>query len=103
MNTKAFPFAIEVEAVPYNPTTVEFLFGKGAKYNPDYNENTMACDVIFEMVKDAITYCLQAKMDFLVKTKQEPQDMNERDKAFWDYLEEKENQYKKIQKTIRSL
>ncbi len=103
MKTKPFPFTLEVEAVPYGPKTVEYLFGKGAKYNADYSEDTMARDVVFEMLKDAITYCLQAKMDHLVKTKQEPKDMNERDKAFWDYLEGKEEQYRKIEKTIRSI
>lgn len=103
MNTKSFPFKVEVEAVPYGPETVEYLFGKGAPYIADYSEDTMARDVIFELVKDAITYCLKAKMDFLVKTKQEPENMNERDKAFWDYLENKEQQYRKIEKTISSI
>ena len=103
MKPKVFPFKLEVEAVPYGPETVEYLFGEGATYITDYPEDTMARDIVFEMVKDAITYCLEAKMDFLAKTKKEPEDMNERDKAFWDHLEGKEKQYRKIEQTIRPI
>lgn len=101
---KTFCYQIEVDAIPYNAETVEELFGKGSKYNSDYPEDCIAREVVSNLVRDAILSVLERKMNFISRRKiQDIEKMNDSDKIFWDYLCEKENQYRKIESTIKCI
>ena len=96
-----FKFELEVEAVPYRPDTVEYLFGKGASFM-DYPAHIMASEFLGELIKDAIGEVLHSKTLLIMRTKtDDPAEMNERDRMFWEYLCDKEERYNKIAKTTR--
>lgn len=99
--TKKFSYQVDVDAVPLNSDTTEYYFGKGATFNPDYPEDTFGQDILFDMVKDAITYVLQAKSSYLARTKLTDEQLSS--DHFWQHLEEKEKQYRQIEKSIKRL
>lgn len=100
---KKFYYQIEVEEIPYSPYTVEQLFGKGAKYNPDYSEDCIARETICDLIKDAIISVLKSKMDFISRKKCDSDKLVGPDKQMWDYFCEKEARYRKIESTIKPL
>lgn len=102
--TKIFSYQVDVESVPLNADTAEYYFGEGAVYNPDFSEDSFSKDILHEMVKDAITYVLQAKMQWIARNKiEDVNNLKEEDKQYWQYLEEKEQQYRQIEKSIKLL
>ena len=98
---KTFIYQFGVDAVPYNPDTVEYCYGEEASYNADYPEDVFGREIAFEMIKDAICYVLEAKMNFLVEHKVEVSKLEGQAKAFWEYLQEKEDNYRLIEKSIK--
>lgn len=99
-DVKKFKFQLEVEAVPYNPSTVEKLFGKGASYIPDYPEHTMAAELVGELLKDAICQILELQSDFLVKHPNMDA-LSPTDAAYWKHLNSKATIYRNIEKTLK--
>lgn len=101
---KTFGYQINVDVVPYRPDTVEYFFGKDSSYIPDYTEDTFGRDIIHSMVKDAITYVLQAKLEFYSQNKiQDDTQLNENQKEFLKYLDEKFEMYSSMENSITSL
>lgn len=100
---KKFYYQIEIEDVPYTSDTVEELFGKGATYNSDYSEDSIAREFLCEFIKDAICSVLDSKMNFIMRKKVDAENLVGADKQFWDYLCAKESRYRKIESSIKPL
>lgn len=101
MPIKTFTFQFGVDAVPYNEDTVEIIYGRKAQFNPDYPEDVLAKEYAYELVKDAIVSVFQKKLSFLAEKKVDVEDLNADDKAYWDYLDRKEQRYIKAQESLR--
>ncbi len=97
---KMFYFKVGVVGVPYNPDTVEYLYGKGARYIPDYPKDLQAVDILSDMIRDAILHVLQAKTDFLVRIGPDTSAMSSADKQMLEWYQEKYENYKQIQQSI---
>lgn len=98
---KTFAFQFDVDAVPYNKDTVEIIYGRKAQFNPDYPEDVLAKEYAYELIKDAIVSVFQKKLSFLAEKKVDVEDLNADDKAYWDYLDRKENRYLKAQESLK--
>lgn len=104
MRTKTFKFQLEVEDVPYAPDTVEALFGQGATYNPDFPEHVMASETIDELLKDAVCHVLIMKMNFLCQHKvEDTAKLTGNNKYFWEHLCRKEERYRQIAASLKSV
>ncbi len=99
--TKIFKFTIEVEAIPYSKDTVKYLFGEDAEYIPDYSEDTIARDTIFDLVKAAICSAIDSKINFLVSIRKDEKDIDTINKERLYYFDKVIEQYKAIEKTIK--
>jgi hypothetical protein len=103
-DAKTFSYQVDVTAVPYQPETVEHIYGTGAKHNQDYPEDILGREIMFDMVRDAITYVLQAQSFFLSRNKiADTEKLEGADKEFWRHLQEKEAQYRQMEQTIKPL
>lgn len=102
--SKVFSFQIDVEAVPYNPDTVKYCFGKKSGYNPDIKEDCFASELVSTMIRDALTYVFQAKMNFCAQHKiDDTSKLEGTNKDFWNFLEDKEQRYSKILDTYKPI
>ena len=98
---KTFKYEIEVNGIEYSSETVESLFGKGAIYEPDFREDCIAGEVLYDAFKYAIQFLMESKMNLLIKTKISPDKMTPEDKAYWNYLEDKIKKYEEIRDSIK--
>jgi hypothetical protein len=99
--TKTFTYQFDIDAEPYNEDTAKIIYGRKAQYNSDYPEDVLAKEYAYELIKDAIVSVFQKKLSFLAEKKVDVEDLNADDKAYWDYLDRKENRYLKAQESLR--
>ena len=96
---QTFTYQFDVEVAPYTPETAKYLYGGG--YNPDFSKDVWARELVSELFRDALTQVQMLKLKFLSRTKTEVKDFNDADKAYWEHLERKENNYNRFEETLK--
>lgn len=71
---KTFFYEIGIEEVEHSKETVEWAFGEGAAYLPEYGADVHAREILHSMIQDAITHNLEAQMDLLSRSHLSPSD-----------------------------
>ena len=88
MKNKRFIFEFGVDAVPHNKKTAEAIYGKNA-YNSDFGVESHASSIGFQILQDAFSHNMLSLSKHLAECKCEPENMNETQKRYYDYLERK--------------
>lgn len=88
LKTKKFVFEISIDAVPHTPETAKEIYGSDY-FNSDFGIQSHASELMYEVLKDALAHCMWLEIKHMVKCGCDPDEMNETDRNYHDYIQKK--------------